>query len=1821
MENIGLASDTEENIEIIMQKASFWAGILGVKGKYAHIITSSPSYVKVRTAFQDLIRCLETGRLSANSINKLSQSKAELRDLCESGIITIDELWSLVQYCFCEKKRIFDVVQLCWDYFLKIKDKYLQNGHQKACELLGNCIEQLRLAEENFDSNITHFNVYKRSVADILGTQDASMPEGWNKLFDVIESRVFWNLEFRNISSYSFKTASELITLLAKEGLARFETLWMKRTVTLREAHKTFPKGTDIVREFELAKATLPTERQLRFPVSHLRLVSNIDTDDQFIRRLQEVLQVLSLSDMDQDFSEAVDVMEGLSTETDDMLDKDISTLGQKLQYLDDLNNHFDHELASGHLDALSTSEHLIAFLKPILKQDITYLVDAVEEFVEQVVTDQAVSCLITVKEFVQRLLDTDIQSVSQFLEKLSSACESVDADDIATCNKNLSGLKALYHGLSDKEAMAKQTIQKILRQGVVHYKQVRKQSVVCEVHVTFVEREAEAKDNEVPNDEEGQTSKINLHRLQDLRSQALFISSYNKPSRSEKRNSEKARRNKDEKNTKANMMQFVKTTDQIMRITHLIDHLQELGHFEYGSVDRQVSLKDLPEEENVLENKRQVWEESLEKYRKKYVWLNYIYGDQLQKMEVFLRTKKNANDIDAILKYIHPDVSMHISRIEPNINPTPTTNSVLDDIGRYLCSLFDNHTPVRRRFKIKQTSKKLQDTIMKGRLAIVKIGKEHKVLSKTILALYLNTTGTLPESHQLIICDHTTQWNEVCLLLKRCMIAGLENKDAVYCIAGAETLTSDMKLKLASEIKELEESTSGNFRLGLIFKGSIHETFLHFFRDYVVNVDEIATLTDSEMSDCLRLHCKGVRVVKSEIPGLGKTEWIKRLAIENHLKVMTFHASGTFTKRTLIQEMGRLHISSDALLHIDVGEMDLDHAHLLDNFIFEMMILRVVTSGTISCTLNTTNICIEIPNSFQDRMRFNLPTLTHFEITQLHHRAFLDRFIASQDNMSSIQIVCRYLEQYDSGTLDTIDGTLSLRKGTQYLPSEKCKSLLDKYFIASKTVSYTHINTFVRILAEQLKKFSQSTFVRHSGILVAADSRKSVTIRRSLTKALIDRAKEISTLSEGTSKTMQVDAMTKQENATTLYDERNTAMNVASSTQTENAATVNYMAERDKSIIRWENGINLMIVFNFDKHSITPLYRNLQDVPLEIREFFRNQMQHELPQSIYALSPSENNLVGFQDGLHKKLQRIVSAKRNAVGKNVDKKYILTPDNMLKIVLIYQRLHANLPVVIVGETGCGKTSLIRYLADVTETEKIVYNIHAGLSREDICSKIKSVNENARKKMDRQVWLFLDEINTSEHIGILSDAICHGRILNEILVPNIRIIAACNPYRLRSPNNILTEGLDSKIRQHCDEMSRLVYRVHPLPETMMNHVWDFGVVSDTDEKVYIGRMLENALQDTSIPGEQRKRITHYQKQILADLLSASQREIRRYEKEEFSVSLRDIDRCTRLFRFFVDFLEKKRPPGTDLILDAMILTLAHCYYYRLKDARYRKRYRECLAKIIEDAHLGENITERYITDVVNKEQKDLLDRMTLLPEFTAKNSALKENVFVLLVSILTRIPIFLIGHPGCSKSLSIQLIRRHLRGKNSENELFKKLPHVIFFSYQGSESSTSRGIEKVFERATQYQRKNNEDDVRAVVLLDEVGLAEISPNNPLKVLHNLLEPDGKRMPEVGVIGISNWALDAAKMNRAVHLSRPLMTLEELKDTATQIGQGPAVKNPIPPEMIDAIATAYYKYVPIQPLKNFHGLRDIYALIKYLTWRSGDFVEEDFMAWIG
>ena len=70
----------------------------------------------------------------------------------------------------------------------------------------------------------------------------------------------------------------------------------------------------------------------------------------------------------------------------------------------------------------------------------------------------------------------------------------------------------------------------------------------------------------------------------------------------------------------------------------------------------------------------------------------------------------------------------------------------------------------------------------------------------------------------------------------------------------------------------------------------------------------------------------------------------------------------------------------------------------------------------------------------------------------------------------------------------------------------------------------------------------------------------------------------------------------------------------------------------------------------------------------------------------------------------------------------------------------------------------------------------------------------------------------------------------------------------------------------------------------------------------------------------------------------------------------------------------------------------------------------------------------------------------LRQMKLGPNI-ASNAALRENVFMMVVCIELRIPLFLVGKPGSSKSLAKSIIADSMQGQTSHTSFLKELKQV------------------------------------------------------------------------------------------------------------------------------------------------------------------------------
>ena len=252
----------------------------------------------------------------------------------------------------------------------------------------------------------------------------------------------------------------------------------------------------------------------------------------------------------------------------------------------------------------------------------------------------------------------------------------------------------------------------------------------------------------------------------------------------------------------------------------------------------------------------------------------------------------------------------------------------------------------------------------------------------------------------------------------------------------------------------------------------------------------------------------------------------------------------------------------------------------------------------------------------------------------------------------------------------------------------------------------------------------------------------------------------------------------------------------------------------------------------------------------------------------------------------------------------------------------------------------------------------------------------------------------------------------------------------------------------------------------------------------------------------------------------------------------------------------------------------------------------------------------------------------------VPSNIAHNAALRENVFMMAVCIENRLPLFIVGKPGSSKSLAKSIVANSMQGQYSSNTLLTHFKQIQLFPYQCNQFSTTDTLVEVFEEAKKFQMHQKDfQSFASVVVLEEIGLAEDTPGLPLKVLHPYLEdgtaginPDDEDVkPEerVAFIGISNWALDPAKMNRGIMVTRSSPAQEELLKSAFGIAkmiQDEFVRDELS-KSFDALAEMYRRICEMQEkqkdhptsgdeAREFFGLRDFYTLIKMLCWKCID-----------
>lgn len=181
------------------------------------------------------------------------------------------------------------------------------------------------------------------------------------------------------------------------------------------------------------------------------------------------------------------------------------------------------------------------------------------------------------------------------------------------------------------------------------------------------------------------------------------------------------------------------------------------------------------------------------------------------------------------------------------------------------------------------------------------------------------------------------------------------------------------------------------------------------------------------------------------------------------------------------------------------------------------------------------------------------------------------------------------------------------------------------------------------------------------------------------------------------------------------------------------------------------------------------------------------------------------------------KVSKRVSLLKNSeeVDKNFIPKEIVFEDNKKVMEQVAVAVSYTMPILLIGETGTGKTSLVRHLAFSTKNAFVRVNHNGGTTIEDIVGRwiINAQNQTEWvdgiliEAMKKGYWFLADEINAAGaeinfvYHSLLDD---DGRVIlaekgNEVVIPhtNFRFFGAMNPPTEYAGTKELNKALMSR----------------------------------------------------------------------------------------------------------------------------------------------------------------------------------------------------------------------------------------------------------------------------------------------------------------------------------------------------------------------------------------------------------------------------------------
>ena len=996
----------------------------------------------------------------------------------------------------------------------------------------------------------------------------------------------------------------------------------------------------------------------------------------------------------------------------------------------------------------------------------------------------------------------------------------------------------------------------------------------------------------------------------------------------------------------------FILLIDTILRIISKLNSLYDMGFPNLNTNQEfsctQGSFDKLIEYDRKISNLNDDWMHHLKSFYCEDFWLTFLSGQEFWKIYRYIETRNCDQQTQTLLKFMDKDLTqpIHSKWMGLTIPHTEqedyaTTANRLTLIGKFLQEL-PSIPP--RKFDF---SKILQE---KGcKINIEKKSILHLETTNVfdgIISIYLNFCGELPRPYQIFYCKCETTWREISAFLYRWYTS---REPKLYTIIECENLTFDTKNKfceLFSELFKKSENQETVRPFAIITDSEDSSSYIpnqirHGLKIKIIKIKDNQILPDPELKEIVKKIDPRMTVYTSRISGLGKTSKIKKLAKEEKLECFDILIAGDINYSNFGNLLNEEILSKKIVLHLGIG--DIESPKYINEIIGNLSMFKLVFTNRGKYYLSEESIvCIEIENNKSLSLKSSFPYL---QLVENIHLDFLN--LAELEYNDKISHIGKYLYLYNKGMIDSCD----LYFGGSYNPKIAKKDIQEaiNYQLTRSFdqmyFNYHQLNIFFNFLFKMIESFEQGSFQTYVYKEICNDLRGS-------------DLEDISTSFSAIRKTIITNLLHTVKEFARSYD------------NTESQS----LKPGVENLKKWEAS-NHFIMFFSCTGTMFAIYRDADLVPKDIKilitcqrfaiqEFTseklkgRNFIQRALnintfkPKELQALIANNQYLITNYKTLD--TDQLLAILVNMADSNLDsalevmqgnfRHYVLTVDNLVKMALIYSRSISNIPIILMGETGCGKTSLINYLVNVVLQETIQsLSVTAGTNLDTINTFLSHATVLSNQMGQKRLWLFFDEFNTSDCITHLSQIICEKKFQGNPLPANLVIIAACNPYRVSTKQVLNEVGIKKK-----DAAVSLVHNVKPLPDKVVEYVWDFGSLTTRDFIEYIYSMLSQLELEKASSS------------LAARLINHAYEYFRRVE-DTSSVSLRDVSRFIDLFKWFFE-IRKWRTPNTEVVgenknqlrrsmrfesmsdeLKCLILAYFHCYYLRISSRHEREKF--------------------------------------------------------------------------------------------------------------------------------------------------------------------------------------------------------------------------------------------------------------------------------------